>query len=140
MMFGIKYKDNRINKYLLTIEDRLTSDTAGFIFSGSLYTISSKNSQKAVIDLTPVFPKFYYFGVFLLILFISLSGFTAWLAIPLIFIASWLFYQPRLNYKVFCMGLKKEGVKEVPSYLAKEDLLRGFLENGTMGVVRLVQK
>jgi len=141
MMFAIDYVDVKIGEFFSFMNDRLNGDELSLVISGSIYEISSDNKfSSAVIDLTPSFPRFDFIGWFLLVGFLSFGGLSWWLLIPFVFLSSWILFQPKFYYWVFCKGLRKRGVCEKPVLIPLEVLTKRLLDNGTDRSIRVFEE
>ena len=99
-------------------------------FSIKTYFKVKKEELFFLMDLEPLYPPVFWFGLILLIPFFIFKWFNFWLILPFVFLGLGFFWSSTFYIIILKAGLKRKGYKDKITVLKKSDIIRRLADWG----------
>jgi hypothetical protein len=124
-------KDYVAKNFFRLVDKRLSeSNIVRNPFKGYVRVFANKEELFIGLELDPVYPPVYYWGVVWVFLFFIIWGFTWWL-LPGVILFSLIFFYSRFFFYLFTIfGLRKAGYKGKVKLLSSQKTIERLLRWG----------
>jgi len=96
-------------------------------FKGTLKVFVNNNSLFIPMEMSPLYPMFYPYGLLLFMAALFITGFTWWCAPGIIIFFTGIFYSKYFFYLMMRIGLRKQGYKGYIKLLRNQEAVRRLL-------------
>lgn len=133
-VFGIQTEKNRAaKKFMRDSHERLQRPSIiTNPFEGHIVKVSDSSSADVdyyVVDIEPVYPKFYYMGLLGIFLALVFGNINAWLIPGSIIFLMGIFWNKFWFYIMLRLGLRKAGYKSRVRIVNNELLIRKMIKS-----------
>ena len=124
-------KDPKVMEFMLESDKRLQSNNVvKNPYEGKIKKINSENDKESyAIVMTPIYPRFYLFGIILIILPMLFIGirFSWWMLPGIILFSLGIFWSKIPVYLGILIGLRKQGYKGKVKIISNNEIIKRML-------------